>query len=150
METKETQEKEDVTLKVKDLIHEHISIEKYHLWADLILFVLVAYTYYVGNGELYTTLLKYVIFALILRYLLNNLTHYTNTDTKKTYYQFNSYVAIFALLILLNPLFQFNIYTETIVILGYTLFLSAVRYGYTVDNLITLLITKMIVANQIL
>ena len=149
METKETQEKED-TLKITDVIRDHLSFERYHLWADLILFVLIAYTYYVGNGELYTNILKYVIFVFILRYLLNLLTHYTNTETKKTYYQLNSYVAIFSLLILLNPLFQFNIYTETIVILGYTLFLSAVRYGYTVDNLMTLLITKMIVAHQIL
>lgn len=142
-------EKQQIEVK-NDLIRDNFSLKKYHLWADLILFVLVAYTYYIGNGELYTRILKYVIFVLILRYLLNLLTHYIDTDTKKTYYQLNSYVAIFALLILLNQIFQFNIYTETIIILGYTLFLSAVGYGYTVDNLMTLLIIKAIVVNDIL
>lgn len=142
-------EKQQIEVK-SDLIQDNSSLKKYHLWADLILFVLIAYTYYVGNGELYTRILKYVIFVLILRYILNHLTHYVDTTTGKTYYQLNSYVAIFALLILLNDIFQFNIYTETIIIVGYTLFLSAVGYGYTVDNLMTLLIVKTIVTNQLL
>jgi hypothetical protein len=149
-EIKEHKEGKEEKLSVKDIFHENFTFSKHHLWADLILFCLAAYTYYVGNTEIYTNLLKYIIFVFLLRYILNIITHYTNEETKKTYYQLNSHVALFALLVLLNPVLQFNTYIETFVIISYTLFLSLVKYGYTIDNLMTLLIVKMTVMSKFL
>ena len=131
-------------LVVKDILHT-IQFERYSLWADLILFTLAAYTYYIGNGEIYTSILKSILAIFLLRYILNLITNYTDNTTKKTHYQINGHIALFACLILLNPLLQLNEMTALAIVIGYTLFVSLMQYGYTVDNLVTLLIVYSII-----
>jgi hypothetical protein len=121
-------------------------IKSYNLLADIIIFGLLGYTYYISNIDhinVTTKLFKYIIIFFILRYVLNLITNYTldAKDTKpKTYFQLNSHVAIFAIIILTNTLLSLNVYTTYALIISYTLFISAIKYGYTVDNLVTLLV----------
>lgn len=140
-------------------------LHKYHLIADVILFCLIAYTYYFGTPELYTKIIKYTVIIFIVRYICNSITNYTKLDNDndnetigketvgketigknyKNYFQLNGHVAIFALIILTNSLLDLNNYTTIAILIGYTLFVSAVNYGYTVDNLITLVLTYNLV-----
>ena len=118
------------------------SVKDYSFVVDILLFCLIAYTYYFGNPELYTKLIKYTIIILLIRYLCNYITNYTLSSNdalvkSKNYFQINGHIAIFTLLILTNTLLDLNTYTIYGLLIGYTLFASAVNYGYTVDNLIT-------------
>jgi hypothetical protein len=137
-----------VTDKFQDYISHNIDgIQKYNLTADVIIFGLIAYTYYIGNAELYTKLTKYTIIFLLIRYIGSLVTNYkmkiedkNGKISEKTHFLLNSHVAIFALLILSNTLLDLNNYTIGILLVSYTLFVSAINYGYTVDNFLTLLV----------
>ena len=138
------------------------SIKDYPFVVDILLFCLIAYTYYFGNPELYTKLIKYTIIILIVRYLFNYITNYTlptnvgdgkgtlPTNVKsRNHFQINAHIALFALLILTNTLLDLNTYTIYGLLIGYTLFASAVNYGYTVDNLITLVLVYNLISLRI-
>jgi hypothetical protein len=128
---------------VVDNFQEYISnnikdIDKYNLTADVIILGLIIYTYYIGDVELYTKLIKYGVIFLLIRYIVNLITNFKIDE--KNHFQLNSHVAIFALLILTNKILDLNSYTTGILIVSYTLFASAIKYGYTIDNFLTLLV----------
>lgn len=116
-----------------------------NLLADIIIFGLIAYTYYITTSdhiETTTKLVKYIIIFFILRYIFSLITNYSKIETEsknKTYFQLNSHVAIFSLIILTITTLNLNIYTTYGLIIIYTLFISAINYGHTIDNFLTLL-----------
>ena len=125
---------------IKDFLQEYTKvnypdIKSKEIFVDIILYSLIAYSYYFGNSELYTKFIKYLLAFLLIRYLCNIITNYTYDDSKN-HFQLNSYIGIFVLILFLGN-FQLNIYTQCALILLYTLFTSAV-YGYTTDNLFTI------------
>jgi hypothetical protein len=133
---------ETVTIvdKFQDYMSNNVeNIDKYNLSADVIIFCLIAYTYYTGNAELYTKIVKYSVIFLLIRYIASLVTNY-QTSAKKSYFQLNGHIGIFTLLILTNAVFDLSIYTSFGILVSYTLFVSAIKYGHTVDNFITLLV----------
>ena len=74
----------------------------------------------------------------------------TEDNKKIGYFQFNGKIAIFTLLVLFLSLGHENLYTTLAIIFSYALLSSAAKYGYTVDNVITVGITYFIISLNIL
>lgn len=139
-------------LTVKDSLQEYTKVNYPDLnnkgvFLDIIVYSLIAYSYYFGNSELYTKFFKYLFAFLLLRYIFSLMTNYTvksdtiKSDTvkdSKVYYQLNSMIGIFVLVIFLGN-FDLNFITQIILVLIYTLFTSLIN-GYTTDNLLTVLV----------
>ncbi len=127
---------------IKDTLQEYTSvnypdIKSKEIFVDIILYSLVAYSYYFGNSELYTKFIKYLFAFLFIRYIFNLITNYTYQDAKN-HFQLNSYIGIFVLILFLGN-FDLNIYTQCVLVFLYTLFTSVI-YGYTTDNLLTVVL----------
>lgn len=133
-------------LTVKDTLQEYTIVNYPQLnnkgvFLDILLYSLIAYSYYFGNSDLYTKFFKYLFAFLLLRYIFSIMTNYTinNQDTKnKIYYQLNSTIGIFVLVIFLGN-FDLNFITQIILVLIYTLISSLIN-GNTTDNLLTVLV----------
>lgn len=134
-------------LTVKDSLQEYTKVNYPNLnnkgvFLDILVYSLIAYSYYFGNSELYTKFFKYLFAFLLLRYIFSLMTNYTiKSDTvkdSKVYYQLNSMIGIFVLVIFLGN-FDLNFITQIILVLIYTLFTSLIN-GYTTDNLLTVLV----------
>lgn len=118
-------------------VKEHFTnIEQYGLFADIVLYGLIGFTYYYGDNVLYAKLIKYVLFMFLLRYVLDSLTSY-KLENKKSY-QINSQIAIFSMILLLSNTMELNMYTLWTLLWGYALFVSSVGYGFTTNNIMTL------------
>lgn len=153
----------EVTDNFQNYIKANMNIQKYSLLADLVLFLLVVYTYYVGDAEIYTRVIKFVILFLAIRYIASLITNYgskhegasidkqSNENKQAIYFQLNSYIAIFTIIMLAGPIniLQLNNYTTWSLIIGYALFVSAIQYGYTIDNLLTILVVYQMYINLI-
>jgi len=124
------------------------NIMDYNLMSELILFSLIALTYYNGNFELYIKIIKFMIIIFIIRYIFNTLTNYRENGKKKNLFQLNSILALFAIIILSNNL-NLNNWTVLSILIGYTLFLSATKNGYTVNNILTILIVYNLINSKI-
>ena len=141
------------TVHITDNFQEYVKksipeINTYNLGADLTIFGLLAYTYYVGNAELYTKLIKYIVIFFVVRYLANVLTNYKmQPDSGKNYFQLNSHVAIFAIVILTNTVLDLTFYTTVSLLISYTMFVSAIGYGHTTDNCLTLLLVHNLICS---
>ena len=134
-------------LTVKDSLQEYTKVNYPNLnnkgvFLDILVYSLIAYSYYFGNSELYTKFFNYLFAFLLLRYIFSLMTNYTiKSDTvkdSKVYYQLNSMIGIFVLVIFLGN-FDLNFITQIILVLIYTLFTSLIN-GYTTDNLLTVLV----------
>ena len=140
-------------LTVKDSLKEYSKVNypeiiNKSVFLDITLYSLIAYSYYFGNSELYTKFFKYLFAFLLLRYTFSIITNYTiksdvkDKDTKDTkdkiYYQLNSTIGIFVLVIFLGN-FDLNFITQIILVLSYTIITSLIN-GYTTDNLLTVLV----------
>lgn len=123
---------------------------------EIIFYSIFVYYYYFGpiqDTQQNFKIVKYIIVILFLRYLFNYITSYTivTEDNKKIgYFQFNGKIAIFTLLVLFLSLGHENLYTTLAIIFSYALLSSAAKYGYTVDNVITVGITYFIISLNIL
>jgi hypothetical protein len=123
---------------------------------EIIFYSIFVYYYYFGpiqDTQQNFKIVKYIIVILLLRYLFNYITSYTivTEDNKKIgYFQFNGKIAIFTLLVLFLSLGHENLYTTLAIIFSYALLSSAAKYGYTVDNVITVGITYFIISLNIL
>lgn len=142
-------------LVVKDILQDYTKLNYPDIYdkrvlVDIILYSLIAYSYYFGDHLLYTKFIKYLLAFLLIRYLFSIITNYTVNDilvkentkdtlvTNKNHFQLNSTIGIFVLIIFLGN-FELNIITQISIILLYTLFVSAI-YGYTTDNLLTIIV----------
>jgi hypothetical protein len=146
-------------LTVKDSLKEYSQVNypeiiNKSVFLDITLYSLVAYSYYFGNSELYTKFFKYLFAFLLLRYTFSIITNYTiksdvkDKDTKdKIYYQLNSTIGIFVLVIFLGN-FDLNFITQIILVLSYTIITSLIN-GYTTDNLLTVLVVYNLLQIQI-
>ena len=139
----------NIMLAIKDSLKEYTEINYPDLknkgvLLDIILYSLIAYSYYFGNSELYTKFFKYLFAFLFLRYIFSIITNYTITITEnqeqkeKVYFQLNSTIGIFVLVIFLGN-FDLNFLTQIILVLIYAIFSSLIN-GYTTDNLLTVLV----------
>lgn len=118
---------------------------------ELIFYCIFVYYYYFGpiqDTQQTFKIVKYIIAIFLLRYLFNYITAYKIIQDKKevSYFQFNSKIAIFTLLVLFLSLGHENLYTTLAIIFSYALLSSAAKYGYTIDNIITVGITYFIVS----
>lgn len=137
-------------LTVKDSLKEYSQVNypeiiNKSVFLDITLYSLIAYSYYFGNSELYTKFFKYLFAFLLLRYTFSIITNYTiKSDVKdkdikdKIYYQLNSTIGIFVLVIFLGN-FDLNFITQIILVLSYATITSLIN-GYTTDNLLTVLV----------
>lgn len=117
---------------------------------EFIFYGIFIYYYYFGpiqDSEQNFKILKYILTVFTLRYLFNYITKYTIVNEQKeetSYFQFNGKIAIFTILVLFLSLNQDNVYTTLAIVFSYALLSSAAKYGYTIDNIITVGITYFI------
>ena len=110
---------------------------------EFIFYGIFIYYYYFGpiqDSQQNFRILKYILFLFALRYLFNYITKYTvinNNKQEVSYFQLNSKIGIFTILVLFLSIQHENIYPTLAIIFGYALLSSAAKYGYTVDNFIT-------------
>ena len=130
-------------------------LDKYSFLNELLFYGIFVYYYYFGpinDSDQNFLIMKYIIAIFVLRYAFNSLTNIKiEKDNKEiNYYQLNSKLAIFIVLILfLSKVENMANYTLFLII-GYTLFSSAINSGYTVDNILTMLIVMYIYTLKII
>lgn len=145
---------------IKDRFQEYIennfSSQMLVLMNEILFYGIFVYYYYFGpiqNSEQNFTIVKYIGIIFIIKYLFNYVTsisevinsHKTkedkkdNGDKEKTYFQFNSKIAIFSILILFLSMNQ-NVIVTLSILFGYALLSSGAKYGYTVDNILTVFV----------
>ena len=123
---------------------------------EIIFYCIFVYYYYFGpiqDTQQNFKIVKYIIAILLLRYIFNYITSYTIvTEDKKEigYFQFNGKVAVFTLLVLFLSLGHDNLYATLAIVFSYALLSSAAKYGYTIDNVITVGITYFIISLNLL
>lgn len=123
---------------------------------EFIFYGIFIYYYYFGpiqDSQKNFRIFKYILFIFALRYIFNYITNYTLVNDKKqetSYYQLNGKIAIFTILVLFLSIEHENIYPTLAIIFGYALLSSAAKYGYTVDNLLTVFIVYFIYSLKLL
>jgi hypothetical protein len=123
---------------------------------EIIFYGIFVYYYYFGpiqDTQQNFKIVKYIIVIFLLRYVFNYITSYTMvTEDKKeiSYFQFNGKIAVFTLLVLFLSLGHENLYTTLAIVFSYALLSSAAKYGYTIDNVITVGITYFIISLNLL
>lgn len=127
-------------------------IKKYSLLNELIFYGIFIYYYYFGpiqDSVQNFLIVKYIILVLVLRYVFNSLTNLTDINKedkenkKISYFQFNSKLAIFIIIIffLSKTNDSLNSNTTLAIIFGYTLLTSAINTeSTTVDNIYTVIL----------
>ena len=119
---------------------------------EIVFYGIFVYYYYFGpiqDSEKNFRILTYIIAIFVIRYMFHYTTKYTIVNELKeevSYFQFNSRIAIFTILILFLSLQIETPYTILLILFSYAILASAAKYGYTVDNLITVGITYFIVS----
>jgi hypothetical protein len=155
-----------MTFTITDNFQDKMSkyVEKYSVFSELIFFGIILYIYYIGALKDDThVLIKYLGIIFFTRYLFGYLTTIKETESSKINYQINMYLAIYTILILLlvkNQVSQFGQTTygtygtysiiEYSTIIFYTLFLSAIGHGNTVNNIFTVISVYLLYTLQIL
>lgn len=123
---------------------------------EIIFYGIFVYYYYFGpiqDTQQNFKIVKYIIAIFVLRYVFNYITSYTmvTEDNKEiSYFQFNGKIAVFTLLVLFLSLGHENLYTTLAIVFSYALLSSAAKYGYTIDNVITVGITYFIISLNLL
>lgn len=149
----------DVDIVIKDKFQDYIKdnywehSKKFVILNELIFYSIFVYYYYFGpidNSLTNFMILKYIVIIFILRYLFSYITTITQKDGK-TYFQLNSKIAILAIIILfLTQNTQLNNITTFLLILSYALLSSAAKYGYTVDNILTIMIVYFLITSKLI
>lgn len=121
---------------------------------EIIFYGAFVYYYYFGpiqDSNQTFLILKYIIVVFCLRYFFNYITSYTVHKKEVNYFQINSKIAIFAILILfLTNDTSLNNISSLILIFLYALLSSCAQYGYTVDNFLTLFVIYSLFKSKIL
>lgn len=141
----------DTNVNIKDKLHEINFSDNQRLFTILNEVIFYgAFVYYYYFGPVHDTnktfiILKYILMIFVLRYLFNYITSYTiqidKNHKKVTYFKLNSKIAIVSILILiLNTQGIDNNITSLLLIISYAIISSCAKYGYTDDNIITVLV----------
>jgi hypothetical protein len=123
---------------------------------EIIFYGIFAYYYYFGpiqDTQQNFKIVKYIIAVFALRYIFNYITSYkiiTNDKKEISYFQFNGKIAVFTIIVLFLSLGHENLYTTLAIVFSYALLSSAAKYGYTIDNIITVGITYFIISLNLL
>lgn len=126
----------------QEYIQEKFDVNTLVMLNEIIFYGIFVYYYYFGpiqNSEQNFAILKFIGIIFALRYLFNYITKYTikGKEDDTSYFQLNGKIAIFTILILFLSLEHSNIYTTIAIIISYALLSSGAKYGYTIDNLLT-------------
>lgn len=119
---------------------------------EIIFYGIFVYYYYLGpidDSKQNFRIVKYIIAIFTLRYLFNYITTYKIINKDKSevnYFQFNGKIAVFTILILFLSIDHDNKYMTLALVFSYALLSSAVAYGYTTDNLFTVIVTSSILS----
>ena len=140
--------------KISDSIHQNYNYENYSLLADIILAILLYYSYISLPSEQFSKFLKYYILLLLIRYFLSNLT--TIEIEGKKYFQLSSHMSLFLLILLIdldNKVFGYENYMEYLsylFIIIYGTMLSLFKIQYSTDVINTIIITIFIYKSNLL
>lgn len=150
---------------IKDRLHDYI---KTHFSNNQRLFTILnevifygAFVYYYYFGPLYDSnqtflILKYILVIFVLRYLFNYITSHNvlnDQSQQVTYFKLNSKIAIVSILILFltNNIQNIdNNITSLLLIISYAILSSCAQYGYTDDNVITILVVYSLFKSKII
>lgn len=120
---------------------------------ELIFYGVFIYFYYLGPVEdtIKTFLLcKFIAIILFTRYMFSYLTTIKCQEKQTSYFQLNSKVAIVTTFILFLAHSGPKSISTLLMVVAYALLSSAARYGYTVDNLITVMLVYLLFTANIL
>lgn len=121
-----------------------------------ILLVLLVYVFY-SNVEfpIFVKFIKYYVLILIIRYIISSVTNIKDVENNKRYFQINSHIALFVLIILIcieNTTFGLdeNYYLSLGLVLIYALIVIITKYAYTYDVITTILLIHYIFNSETL
>lgn len=121
-----------------------------------ILLVLLVYVFY-SNVEfpIFVKFIKYYVLILIIRYIISSVTNIKDVENNKRYFQINSHIALFVLIILIcieNNTFGLdeNYYLSLGLVLIYSLIVIITKYAYTYDVITTILLIHYIFNSETL
>jgi hypothetical protein len=147
-------------IKIEDKFQNYIQVKfdtnTLTILNEIIFYGIFVYYYYFGpiqDTQQNFKIVKYIIAIFTLRYLFNYITSYkiiTNDKTEISYFQFNGKIAVFTIIVLFLSLGHENLYTTLVIVFSYALLSSAAKYGYTIDNIITVGITYFIISLNLL
>jgi hypothetical protein len=115
-----------------------------------ILLGILVYVFY-SNVEfpIFIKFIKYYVLLLIIRFIISSITSIKDVENNKSYFQINSHIGLFLLIILLcieENIFGLgdNYYLSLGLVLIYSLSVIVTRYAYTYDVITTILLINYI------
>ena len=141
-------------IKISDSIQKRYNFEQFSIIGDIILAIIIYFTYlYLPTSE-FTRLLKFYIILVLIRYFFSNLTKITINDKK--YFQVSSHMTLFLLIVLIgneNQIFGSNEYINLIsyfAVIIYGSLLVILRTQYSVDVINSIFLTTFIYNSRLI
>jgi hypothetical protein len=131
---------------LRDNVKINISYVSYvELLNNIFLFALVYILYSNVEFTVFLKFIKYYILFLCIRYILSSLTTIKESKNNKRYFQINSHVGLFLIIILIcieTNTFGLgdNPYLASSLIIIYSVIIILTKYGYTYDVIISILL----------
>ena len=149
---------------IKDKLHDYVknnfadNQKLFTILNEIVFYGAFVYYYYFGplhDSNQTFLILKYILIIFVLRYLFNYITSYTTQNDQNqqvTYFKLNSKIAIVSILILFltNNTQNIDNITSLLLIIGYAILSSCAQYGYTDDNIITILVIYCLFKSKII
>lgn len=138
---------------ITDQLQSYFQNENWLIVKDILL-IGFCYIFYANvEFSVFIKALKYFITILIIRYLISITTTYKNKYTNEKYFQINSHLSLFMILILLsvqNNLFSLGVNQSMawILILSYGLLIISSQQHYSYDILSTMLLVYYLFTNN--
>jgi len=131
---------------IQDYIQTQIDTSQSPFLKEIILLITM-YLFYINvESNILTSALKYGFIIFLLRYILSILTRIQNIKTKDRYFQIDSNVVLFSIMIFL--MMNSTNYLTWILISSYSLLVISTKEHYTSDIIITILVVHYILHNN--
>lgn len=142
---------------IEDWLQDNIKIDisSIELLNNIFLFALVYIFYSNVEFPIFLKFIKYYILLLCIRYISSSLTTIKDSKNNKRYFQINSHIALFLIIILIcieTNTFGLgdNNYLALTLIILYSFIIILTKYGYTYDVIISILLIHYIFNLKIL
>lgn len=150
---KNNESKHPDTFIITDQLQNYFRNDNWLILKDILL-IGFGYIFYANvEFSIFVKALKYFVAILTIRYLISITTMYKNKYTHEKYFQINSHLSLFMIMILLsiqNNLFSFGLNQSMawILILTYTILIISSQQHYSSDVLYTMLLVYYLFTNN--
>lgn len=142
---------------IEDWLQDNVKLDisSIELFNNIFLFALVYIFYSNVDFPIFLKFIKYYILILCIRYILSSLTTIKESKNNKRYFQINSHIGLFLIIILIcietNTFgLSDNNYLAPILTIIYSFIIILIKSGYTYDVIISILLIHYIFNLKIL